>query len=179
MRGWEVILVPLIALAVAILASIFRGAEEVKRRQQQRGGGGPDSRSERARPEGSGIDQFLEEIRRRQAARQAPRETRRPGEEPPPAEPSPPLAPPPPRRDRVPEAPIVIQTVPVPSAPVPVLLDRPVLGAPPPAEVVTRATPAVAALRAQLAGIFKTRQGLQTAFLLREILSEPKSRRPR
>ena len=78
--GWELILVPLIAMVVAVLASIFRGAEEARRRQNQRPGGEP--RRERSRSDGSGIDQFLEEIRRRQAARQTQREMRRPPIEP-------------------------------------------------------------------------------------------------
>src|SRR5438309_8634627 len=120
--GWELILVPLIAMVVAVLASIFRGAEEARRRQNQRPGGEP--RRERSRSDGSGIDQFLEEIRRRQAARQTQREMRRP-----PIEPGPeaaveerpmPVEPPPPQRRREPrrEAPVVAAAVVVPSIPI-------------------------------------------------------------
>ena len=179
---WEVILVPLIAMIVAILASVFRGAEEAKRRNNRRSGSDPDARRGRPRSDSSGIDQFLEEIRRRQAARQesgrtAQRETPSPREE----VPSPPVEeqPPPPPRRR--EAPVITLAVEAPSAPVIVPVEippaRPVASAAPVVVFPVTAATAPSAVRDQLTALLRTKPGLRTALLLREIIGEPKCRR--
>src|SRR5262249_4059422 len=130
----------------------------------------------------SGIDQFLEEIRRRQAARQesgrtAQREMPSPPEEvpPPPVEERP--APPPRRR----EAPVLTLAVEAPSppviAPVEILPARPVPGAVPVVVGPVPAAPATSAVRDQLTALLRTKPGLRTALLLHEIFGEPKCRR--
>jgi len=174
-------------MIVAILASVFRGAEEAKRRNNQRSGGGPDSRRERPpRSESSGIDQFLEEIRRRQAARQesaraSQRESRSPPDEetPPPliAE-APPPEPPPPRRRR--EVPVLAVAVEAPNVPV-VVADIPAARPVPTAAPVVLRTvdPVTSAVRDQLAALLRTKPGLRTAVLLHEVFGEPKCRQRR
>lgn len=190
---WEVLLVPLIAMVVAILASVFRGAEEAKRRNNnQRQGTGPESQRERPRTDSSGIDQFLEEIRRRQAERQdsartTQREMRKPRQAPPtaPAEerPMPPveLPPQPPRRREVPILAVALEVPIVPAIAVPeVPIARPVFSAAPVVNVPrTEGTAAAGAVRTHLAAILKTKPGLRTAFVLREIFDTPMCQRRR
>ena len=65
--NWELLIVPLIALGVWILTSIFRGAEEAKDQPRQPAPGAtPPSRP------ASELDRFLEEARRRRDKAQAP-----------------------------------------------------------------------------------------------------------
>ncbi len=180
---WEIFLIPAIATIVAIVASIIRGIEEAKQREAQIRRNG--TRRERERPEPSGMDQFLEEIRRRQASRQeearaaqrAMRKSRERPESPEetPAPPPAPVAPPPVRREPQAEAPVVVVAVPAMEVPLvrPVpILPAPVL-APKPADEKANAN------RERLAELLKSRAGLQTAFLLREILDAPKCRKNR
>ena len=93
--NWEILIVPLIALGVWILSTVFRGAEEGKDAPRRQGDGAPP-----ARPR-SELDRFLEEARRqRDKARQqaAPvAETPKEPERKMPAAVLPPTSPPPPR----------------------------------------------------------------------------------
>src|SRR5579872_5684220 len=83
MRGmhWEVLIIPLIALGVWILGTIFRTEEEkAKGRPRRPGEGG--GRSPQRRPT-TELDRFLEEARRRREAaerRQQPEPSARPPE---------------------------------------------------------------------------------------------------
>jgi hypothetical protein len=180
-RHWEVILVPLIAMIVAVLASIFRGAEEAKRRNNQRRGAGSEPRRERPRTDSSGIDQFLEEIRRRQATRQESARTRQ--REPREEATAPVLVEErrPPRREPPREEAVVIVPVPtVPAAPaVEVPLARPAPIAPAIVTIPQKENPDVTAARAQLLAMLKSKAGLKTAFLIREVLDQPMCRRRR
>jgi hypothetical protein len=186
MNKWELLFIPLIAMIVAVLASVFRGAEEVRRRNNQRRAGGPESGRERQRPDSGGIDQFLEEIRRRQAARQdsartSQREMRTPREEPSPV-PTPVEAPPPPRRRRnIPVLEVAVETPPVPAvvvAEMPVVLPAPIAA---PEAIVRQRESAVpaSAVSGQVAALLKTKVGLRTTFVLREIFDAPMCRRRR
>jgi hypothetical protein len=186
---WEIIIVPVIALVVAVLASIFRGAEEAKRRGGARPGSEP--RRDRPRSESGGIDQFLEEIRRRQAARQesardAERETRKPLVEPIVAQPARPVEAPRMPRPRKPsrEIPTVIVAPAVPpSQPKLAVVELDV----PEVIPLARSTalpvqpepPKAGVTRADLMTLLKSGQGLQMAFVLREILDPPICRRRR
>ena len=184
MQGWW--FVPLIAIVVAVLASVFRGAEEAKRRANQRERGSGDPRRERPQSEASGIDQFLEEIRRRQAARQGSSpssqvETQRPRESPPAPPPVVRIEPPPRRRER----PVVAVPVDAPNIPTLVLAEIPITPPaplpppPPPAAGVVpkREAAATTAVRAQLAAMLKSKTGLQAALIMREIFEGPLYRR--
>ena len=88
--NWEILIVPLIALGVWILSTVFRGAEAEKNKASRPADGAPPPR----RPTGE-LDRFLEEARRRRDKAQ-----RVPQPEPPrslPAAVLPAAAPPPPR----------------------------------------------------------------------------------
>ena len=184
MAGWW--FVPLIAIVVAVLASVFRGAEEAKRRANQRERGGGEPRRDRPQSETSGIDQFLEEIRRRQAARQGSSqssqvETQRPREFPPAPPPVVRVEPPPRRRER----PVVVVPVDAPNIPTLVLAEVPITPPspppppPPPAAGVVprREAAATTAVRAQLAAMLKSKSALQAALIMREVFEGPLCRR--
>ena len=92
--NWEILIVPLIALGVWILSTIFKGAEEGKDKPRQQGDGAAPPR----RPP-SELDRFLEEARRRRdksQQRPAPVAETEP-ERKTPAAVLPPASPPPPR----------------------------------------------------------------------------------
>ena len=176
MQRWEVILVPLIAMIVAVLASIFRGAEEAKRRNNQRRGAGSEPRRERPRTDSNGIDQFLEEIRRRQAARQESSRSRQ-------REPREELSAPVVIEERGSSREEAVVIVPVPSVPIAPTVDvplaRPAPIAPPVVTIPQQEHPDVAAARTQLLAMLKSKHGLRTAFLIREVLDQPICRRRR
>ena len=91
--NWEILIVPMIALGVWILSTVFRGAEEGKDKPRRQGDGATPPR----RP-ASEIDRFLEEARRRRdkvRERPAPEAEREP-ERTIPAAVLPPTNPPPP-----------------------------------------------------------------------------------
>ena len=183
MNDWKLLLIPVIAMIVAVLASIFRGAEEMRRRNNQRPGSGSAPRREGPVGDSNGLDQFLEEIRRRQAARQesarsAQRETRRPREGPTPV--LTPVDMPPPRRREVPVLEVALEVPPAAAAAVtevavvgPSPIAPPVLA--PPAESAVAAS----AVREQTAALLKSKSGLRTAFVMREVLGMPMCRRRR
>jgi hypothetical protein len=196
MQGhWIQWVILLIGVAVWIFTHLLKaGNEQQQQRKRQAQGGNAPAR----RPAGD-IDRFLEEIQRRrrdgekkrapaESAPPAPtvRETSRPVKPPPlprrverPVE-RPPLVPPPPPRRRPPEP------APRPQPQV----------APPPVELVVmeevrevervpNRAPTVTAGKAptpgakMLADLLRTRDGLQAAVLLNEVIGPPRCKRPR
>ena len=94
--NWEILIVPLIALGVWILSTVFRGAEEAKDKPRRQADGAIPPR----RPTGE-LDRFLEEARRRrEKAQRIPSPEPEPDREPQrslPAAVLPAATPPPPR----------------------------------------------------------------------------------
>lgn len=202
---WEVLLVPLIAMAVWIIGSLMRGSIEEKKRNESRpasgNGGSPTSRPSRQK-QPNDLQQFLEEVqRRRQTSEQqpaeAPPEPSRPGPEPIERRPKPrpagqqkrqprPSAPSPTRRPRpratnepgVVDLVVVEETRMVEAQPP---LAIPVAGAivpmavPPPAPVVSRDREKN--LSPSLVALLRTREALRNAIILREIFDPPLCKR--
>jgi hypothetical protein len=183
---WE-FLIPVIAIIVFIVSSLLRGGDDEPARPVQRQGAG---RGQPPNRPVSDIDRFLEEVnrRRRQAAAQGevatgkqlpvpprarpastPPTVRRPSERPlpppPPARVPPPPPPPPP-----PVAAPVPLAVPVPAVVLPALRPIPVQAV----DTSRSRSPAAE----QVVAMLRTPQQLQAAFLLREILGEPRCLRP-
>ncbi|HXG12966.1 MAG TPA: hypothetical protein VNK04_24625, partial [Gemmataceae bacterium] len=120
MQGWEIWLVPLIAMAVWILGSLLRGGLEERQRDnlpRPGPGGGPEG-GRPSRPV-SDLERFLEEVHRRRQAAAEKRERESPREPPssspervesrprPRSVPAPVRPPPPPRRPPRPAPPPV------------------------------------------------------------------------
>jgi hypothetical protein len=175
--GWEVLVIPIIGVAVWIISTVIRGAEEAKR------GGPPPGRK---RPEKvTDLDRFLRDVQRRREA--AEREERRPSrvereEEEERIERRRPQLRPSQTAPVVEEAiPVVIPVEPVPVAqPVvvaPVLRTieappLPVMAAPVgPAPSPPRRPPVVAA--AGVRELLRSRDGLRKVMILREVLGPP------
>jgi hypothetical protein len=110
MQHWEILIIPLIAVGVWILGSIFKGVEEERQKDRLRRPGGDGGMGPRPRRPVTDLDRFLEEARRR---RQAAGE-RRP-------EPTPEV------RERAPESP---RPTVLPARPVPTRTERPRPAAP-------------------------------------------------
>ncbi len=190
---WKLLIIPLIPLAVWIIATIFQslGEQQQKEKEQERRRTPrPDARPRgepkpaAARP-GSDLDRFLQEARQRRTVSRAARaEPDRPPlrqEAPPPVvdvpvavpvevarpvprpEPRPAPPPEPPR----PAAPVATPA-PAPAAE-PAVPQAPIVVLPTPPPV----SPVVARLRALL----RDRSSLQTAIALREVLDRPKCQR--
>jgi hypothetical protein len=199
---WEILIIPLIALGVWVLGTVFRGAEDERQkalRQQPRRPGGP--RPPQRRP-ATDLDRFLEEARRRREAAARP------------APPPPPVARPPeprpaerlPLRQREQARPTAVTRRPEPPPPPPLPLAEAVtvrraepvaearpavvveaVPAPPPppappapATVEVRARTATgAAVQDQVAALLRSPRGAGAAFVLTEILGPPLCRRGR
>ena len=180
MRWDIIILIPIIALAVLILASVFRG-EADKRRIRQASAPEDESPAPSRPPEDrAGIDRFLQEIQARQRAREAER-------------PAPILVTVPPAEPTAPETARGILRPPVRALPRAVPLAIPVtepsseslevavaavaVEAPPPRPApLPRAIPVGLA---QFSSLLWSPSGLRTAVLMREILDPPLCRRRR
>jgi hypothetical protein len=171
--GWEILVIPIIGVAVWIISTLIRGSEDAKR-----GESAPRKRPEKV----TDLDRFLREVQRRREAaereeqlprRLEPEEEERvqrrpqppPGRRPPPDEeaiavviPVEAVAVPPP----LPAAP-VLRTIAAP--PLPVWLADPA-SAPEPRR---RESAAPAGLR----DLLRSRDGLRTAMILREVLGPP------
>jgi hypothetical protein len=195
MQHWEILVIPLIAVGVWVLGTIFRGAEDERQKaaMRQRRPGGPAGPRPQRRPV-TDLDRFLEEARRRReaAARPAPpprppepraperrpllqREPERPTAVTRRPEPLARPAPPPPPPEAVVAVrraePVVVEAVPAPHPPPP---------APPPAVVEVRARTATgAAIQDQVAALLRSPRGAGAALVLTEILGPPLCRRRR
>jgi hypothetical protein len=185
---WEVLIVPLIALGVWILGTLFKPEDNPRQQPQRRPGtGGPGG----SRPPVSDLDRFLADARRR---REESEGSRLPIPQAAPPRP----APPPPRaegmqtRARPPAAvprqvrkrpslptavPVEVRPEPVPVVPVaevPVeAVPLPKPPPPPPRQVSKPPSPVVA----QVLALLRSPQSAGTAFVLREVLGAPLSRR--
>jgi hypothetical protein len=191
---WEVLIIPLIALGVWLLGTLFKNENEVAKRGPRRPGS-PPGRGPARRPV-TDLDRFLEEARRRRES-----EERRKVPPAPPSRPAPtraPLSERPSRNLDVPSRPVPTsrrtEEVPI-SRPVPqpatsreapseaaLLVPRPqpVAEAPPPPVTPattrdTRPSPIVQQVRALLS----KPQSAGTAFVLREIFDRPRCQRRR
>jgi hypothetical protein len=192
---WKLLIIPLIPLAVWIIATIFQSLgeqqekeKEQERRRTPRPDGMPrgDPKPTAARRPGSDLDRFLQEARQRRTVSRAGRtELDRPPlrqEAPPPvvdvpvavpvevARPIPRPEPPPAPVAEPPRrvAPIATPAPPPPPEP-----------APPPRPVVVSPTTAVpvSPVVARLRALLRDRTSLQTAIALREVLDRPKCQR--
>jgi hypothetical protein len=196
---WEVLIIPLIALGVWLLGTLFKNENELAQRGPRRPGS-PPGRGPARRPV-TDLDRFLEEARRRRES-----EERRKAPSSPPSRPATtraPLSERPSRNLDVPSRPVptsrrteeVLDALPV-SRPVPqpatareaakeaaLLVPRPqpLAEAPPPPPVTpatardTRPSPIVQQVRALLS----RPQSAGTAFVLREIFDRPRCQRRR
>jgi hypothetical protein len=183
MRWDIIILIPVIALVVLILASVFRGDADKRRIRRPPPEEEDTPEPARAPEDTASIDRFLQEIQARQRAREAERSAPvmvaipvTPAEAPPPEMVKP--MPRPPIRATWTEPPPVRTTI-VPTAmPVEVAVAAVVVEPepPPPLRPVPRAIPSS---RADLVALLRSSSGLRTAVLLREILDPPLCRRPR
>jgi hypothetical protein len=193
---WEVLIIPLIGVAVWILAAIFRGLEDLM--EKDRPARNPDDGARvpvppRRRPV-TDLDRFLDEARRRREspprrkaeAEEPPRPARTiesAVEVPPPAKPREraaprprPASPPRPAAPQMEMPPVVVVTPaepPPPLAPaLPVEAPKP---PPAPAAAVRQPSPGLARLREAL----KDRNALMTAIMLGEVLGRPACERRR
>src|SRR5579871_1165062 len=192
MQHWEILIVPLIALGLWVLSTIFKGSEDDRAKKGQRRPGTPSGRSPARRPV-TDLDRFLEEARRRREAEERP--------QPPPPPPRPPVARPPlrdrptPLRRQPPSRPTPtlrndegLVTVPVarpierPSTAEPIVVAPAATEAPPAASPPTvtsaretRSSPIIKQVRALLS----RPQTIGAAFVLHEILDRPLCKRRR
>jgi hypothetical protein len=201
---WVKWVIPLIALAVWILTSLIKSQQEEPRRRSTtrfppQPQGGEEGTGPRPRRTSGEVEQFLEEIRRRRESGVKPAEVeQRPRpvvrEAPPvivveaprprPAPRTPPALPPkrqPPRREEpatprkrpaVTEEVVVARIVSTP----PITVAAP---PPPAASAITLAVSPTAPAARQFLDLLKNPQSMRVAFLMREILDRPVSRRPR
>jgi hypothetical protein len=197
---WRIVLIPLIPLAVWIIATIFRSLDESKdkKRTEQDDQPGGDGDSLRPRPQRNDLDQLVQEERQRRTVARAPRALP-PRQEPPPLalpvqEETPVLKPAPvsplasrsegPPRPREQPRPASTQPAPVPVVrPVsqaPTSVPQPAPAAPFTPPVAQRLpAPPVSPVMARVFALLRERTSLQSAFLLREILDRPKCQRGR
>jgi hypothetical protein len=163
--GWEILVIPIIGVAVWIISTLARSAEEAKR------GAPPRQKGEKV----TDLDRFLREVQRRREAA----ERREDDEERTERRRQPPRRPPP-----VEEVAPVVEVVPVAlpvtaapmrvleAPPLPVLPAQPVAPPPPPPR-------AEAAASSGLRELLRGRDGLRKAMILREVLGPPLARRGR
>ncbi len=185
---WEILIIPLIALGVWIIGTLFK-SEDDKAKKAMRGRGNFSGRAPGRRPV-TDLDRFLEEARRRRETEDrpkpppAPPPTRAPVARPPLRErPSRPRETPRPavpalRKEEVgvtvptrPAAPAVLAE-PVPSPPLPPL------EAPTPPATIT-APPRAAPVVQQVRALLSKPQTAGAAFVLREIFDRPLCKRRR
>lgn len=199
---WEIIIIPLIALGVWIIGTLFRSEDEKAKKAMGRrppfspkNGGGRTS----GRRVVTDLDRFLEEARRRRE----PQERRKAPPPPPPSRapaPRPPLRERPTRTQEVPriaqpvivkEEPLVVLPAPRPAASPSIAEPTPTLPSPnlgesrvgelqaretsPPAAPVTRPSP----ISQQVRSLLSKPQTAATAFVLREIFDRPLCKRRR
>ncbi len=159
--GWEVLVIPIIGVAVWIISTLLRSAEEAKR-------AAPPARKKGEKA--TDLDRFLREVQRRREAaereEQRPRHEQREGED---------RA----RRQRPRRTPAREEAIPVVAAVEVVPVAQPVVAAPPVALAEQspapprRRPPAPAGLRE----VLRDRDAVRKAMILREILGPPLARR--
>jgi hypothetical protein len=188
---WEILIIPLIALGVWILGTLFKTGEDEQTKKGGRKPGGPSGRGPSRRPV-TDLDRFLDDARRR---RETEERRGKPALPPPPPQPvivraplserpprpreAPPRSKPPVRREEVPVAIPIARIVAEPALPEAVLVEpRGHLSAEPPVIAPkstrdTRISPIVQQVRALLS----KPQTAGAAFVLREILDRPRCMR--
>jgi len=181
---WEILIIPIIGVAVWIISTLLRGEEEAKKPSGERGSRKPEKVTD--------LDRFLREVqRRRQAGEREPEpsqqtESRR--EE---------RSAPSPQREEpvlvvVPEAQLVVVE---PAAPTPVLVAEPIVAAPqltvheapplpqtmaPPTDHLSGDLPPArpqSRAQADLLRLLRSRDGMRKAMILQAVLGPPVSRR--
>ena len=185
---WEILIIPLIALGVWILGTLFKPAEDDKMKKGIRRPGDVSGRGSVRRPV-TDLDRFLEEARRRREVEERPKPppspalarpatARRPQRPAPPRE-FPSFVAPVVRKAEVPIAIPVAQPVVEPARPEPVLAAVPTREvSPPPAPSVPRQKPPSPILQ-QVRSLLSKPQTAGAAFVLREIFDRPLSMRRR
>ena len=186
---WEILIIPLIALGVWILGTLFKPAEDDKMKQSIRRPGGVPGRAPVRRPV-TDLDRFLEEARRLREAEERPKPppapvparptaARRPQRLAPQREMSS-VAAPVVRKAEVPIAVPPAKPVVEPARPAPVAVAAPTreAPAPPPAPTTTRAAQPSPILQ-QVRSLLSKPQTAGAAFVLREIFDRPLSMRRR
>ena len=183
---WEVLIIPLIALGVWILGTLFKGEDDKTKKGARRPGMGS------ARPPGrrptTDLDQFLEEARRRREVEERrkppppPQPVRAPSARQPlrerPAQPRPtPERELPAPRARIEEVPVAIPGA-RPSVPFEVAEDVRVALPPSPTPTTTRDAPPSPIVQ-QVRSLLSKPQSAGAAFALREIFDRPLCKRRR
>lgn len=176
---WEILIIPLIALGVWILGTLFKGEDE-RNKRGARGPGGSVRRAPPRRPV-TDLDRFLEESRRRREAEE--RERVLPAPQPRPVVSRPPL------RERVAKpretpprtAPTMApQESPPVAVPVARLVEEPLAQAsPPPPVSPTRSQDRPSPILRQVCALLSRPQSAGAALVLREILDRPRCLRRR
>ena len=187
---WEILIIPLIALGVWILGTLFKPGEDDKMTKGVRRPGGVPGRGSVRRPV-TDLDRFLEEARRRREVEERPKPpapaaparptTARAPQRRAPLREAPPIAPPVVRRAEVPIPIPVARPVAQPARAEPVLVVAPTRDAPPPsppAPTTTRPTQPSPIVQ-QVRSLLSKPQTAGTAFVLREIFDRPLSMRRR
>jgi hypothetical protein len=183
---WEILIIPLIALGVWILGTLFKTGEDDKMKRGVRRPGSVAGRGPSRRPV-TDLDRFLEEARRRREQEERPK----PPPAPPPARASvarPPLRERPTRPRETPPR-VAAPVIRAPEAPVALPVARPieqpafvepVVAATPPRDVPSSSTPAPATrpvptspILQQVRSLLSKPQTAGTAFVLREIFDRP------
>ncbi|HEY7315255.1 MAG TPA: hypothetical protein VH643_38335 [Gemmataceae bacterium] len=188
---WEILIIPLIALGVWILGTLFKGGEDERLKRGARRPGDLSGRTPPRRPV-TDLDRFLEEARQRREAeerRQAPPPppirtaiARSPLRERPSQSREAPATRPAPTAIRKPEVPVAIPVArPVSKPPVaePILLESADEAAPPPSTPPTTRVARPSPIVQQVRSLLSKPQTAGTAFVLREIFSPPLCRRHR
>lgn len=181
---WEILIIPLIALGVWILGTIFKPAEDDKMKKGIRRPGTISGRGSGRRPV-TDLDRFLEEARRRREAEERPKPppppaparptTPRPSQRPALPRETPPVAPPVVRRVEAPPVISVARPVAQPARAEPILVAAPTRDAPPPpppVPIVTRPTEPSPILQ-QVHSLLSKPQTAGAAFVLHEIFDRP------
>jgi hypothetical protein len=183
---WEILIIPLIALGVWILSTLFKGGEDDRFKKGVRRPGDIAGRTPPRRPV-TDLDRFLEEARQRREAeerRQAPppppirsvvtkpplRERSSPSRETIPPRPAPTAI-------RKGEAPVAIPAA-RPSRIEPVAVEAPITEAAPPAPIMMRESRPSPIVQ-QVHSLLSKPQTAGMAFILREIFAPPLCRRRR
>jgi hypothetical protein len=187
---WHVLLILLIPVAVVILSSLFRTAEQKNRRERP----GAEVRTPPRRPT-TDLDRFLEEARRRRQPperREVPdgTEVTLPAKPPPPQRPQRQVPPVRPREARVPprRTPVLMEEARPTSPPIPFAQPAAVAEAvpakvsdvppPPPAQTTTRQQ-GVSPVRRQVLQLLRAPRSAATAMVLHEVFGPPLCKRRR
>jgi hypothetical protein len=187
---WEILVIPLIALGVWILGTLFKSGEDERNKKAGARRGGSPGRGPARRP-ATDLDRFLEDARRRREAeerRQPPPPPPRPtisrpplSERPPRPREAPPRPAPVVRREEIVVAVPVIRAVVEPDLPeaVPVAPRVQPSAEPAPAAPTTTRDTRLSPIVQQVRALLSKPQSAGTAFALREILDRPLCKRRR